>query len=358
MLEWINGTQGRGVKLDPVMPRLLSLSLAAVCGACAHAPMQVEDIGSFHISGRQVTLSGLPITEVTLTAGAPPVRLDPNGDFQTGQMYVQYVRLAAPKKSLPILMWHGGGLTGVTWETTPDGRPGWQAFFLKRGYDLYVSDAVERGRASWSRYPEIYSSPPFFLAGKDAWELFRIGPPGSYSSEPAARKIFESGRFPAAAFDQFRKQAVPRWATNDEPTQAAYHQLVERVGPCIIIVHSSGSNFAYQAALRRPDLVRAVVAIEPSGAPDPGTVDVARVKGVAHLTVWGDNTERSAFWQRMMPGETRYRQALSASGARADAIDLPKHGIRGNTHMLMMDSNSDEIAALIEDWLVRSGVTR
>ena len=58
-------------------------------------------------------------------------------------------------------MWHGGGLSGVTWETKPDGKPGWQNYFLKAGHDVYVSDAVERGRASWARYPEIFKTEPF-----------------------------------------------------------------------------------------------------------------------------------------------------------------------------------------------------
>ena len=42
----------------------------------------------------------------------------------------------------------GGGLSGVTWETKPDGNPGWQQFFLKAGHDVYVSDAVERTPAA------------------------------------------------------------------------------------------------------------------------------------------------------------------------------------------------------------------
>ena len=74
------------------------------------------------------------------------------------------------------MLWHGGGLTGVTWETKPDGKPGWQMFFLNAGHDVYVSDAVERGRASWARYPEIFKTEPLFRTKKEAWEVFRIGP--------------------------------------------------------------------------------------------------------------------------------------------------------------------------------------
>ena len=63
-------------------------------------------------------------------------------------MYVQYVKLASPRAKYPLLLIHGGGLTGVTWETKPDGQPGWQMFFLEAGHDVYVGDGMERGRAS------------------------------------------------------------------------------------------------------------------------------------------------------------------------------------------------------------------
>jgi hypothetical protein len=41
-------------------------------------------------------------------------------------------------------------MTGANWETMPAGRPGWQMFFLHAGFDVFVSDAVERGRALWN----------------------------------------------------------------------------------------------------------------------------------------------------------------------------------------------------------------
>lgn len=43
------------------------------------------------------------------------------------------------------------------------------------------------GCASWSRYPEVYKSEPFFRTKKEAWELFRIGAVGSYQTDPAKR---------------------------------------------------------------------------------------------------------------------------------------------------------------------------
>src|SRR5262245_44919382 len=201
-------------------------------------PLSVSEVGSFHIGGRSASLTGLPTREVVLTAGAPPITVDLNGDFEVEQMYVQYVKLAQPRAKYPLLLWHGGGLTGVTWETTPDGRPGWQMFFLRAGHDVYVSDAVERGRASWARYPEVFTGAPPSRTKKQAWEDFRIGAAGSYRPDPAERVALRGQQFPVAAFDQFMKQATPRWSTNDAQTQAAYDRLVQAVGPCVIIVHS------------------------------------------------------------------------------------------------------------------------
>jgi pimeloyl-ACP methyl ester carboxylesterase len=267
-------------------------------------------------------------------------------------MYVQFVKLAQPKAKVPILFWHGGGLTGVTWETKPDGKPGWQQWFLNAGYDVYVSDAVERGRASWARYPEIFKSEPMFRTKKEAWELFRIGPSYEVGGQ---RATFEGEQFPTEAFDQFMKQGVPRWVTNDGPTQAAYDALVQKVCPCIVVVHSQAGNFGFTAALNAPDKIKALVAVEPSGAPDLAKVDVTRLKNVPHLIVWGDFHDKNT-WQRLVVLPTRYRDALVAAGVKADVFALPAMGIKGNTHMMMMDRNSDDIARLISNWLTKQGL--
>ena len=94
-------------------------------------------------------------------------------------------------------MWHGGGLTGVTWETTPDGREGFDTLFLRHGFNVYVSDAVERGRASWVKFPEINPVPPCFNSYAERWTTYRLGPkyPESY----------EGTRFDADKYDAFIK---------------------------------------------------------------------------------------------------------------------------------------------------------
>jgi hypothetical protein len=255
-------------------------------------------------------------------------------------------------------MWHGGGLTGVTWETTPDGRSGWHEFFMRAGHDTYVSDAVERGRASWARYPQINPDDPEHRSIDQAWGTFRFGPEGGYTTAPQTRKFFPGQRFPAGAIDQFTKQFVARWITSNAWIQKAYNELVKSVGPCVILGHSQAGMFAFNAAQAAPDLVKGVILIEPGAALDPAQHDVNRVKHIPHMTMWGDFIDRSPLWQRYRGNVETYTGALAASGGRADTIDLAALNIRGNTHMLMMDDNSDDIATIVNDWMIRNGLFR
>lgn len=335
-------------------------SILALAG-CASTPggkdstgIPVAEVGSFHSGGRMATLSGLPEKEVRFTPTSPITKLNPNGEFEVEQMYTQYVRLApqARRAPYPMLMWHGGGLAGVTWETKPDGQPGWQMYFLKAGHDVYVSDAVERGRASWARYPEIYSSEPVFRTKKEAWELFRIGPTPSYDSA-GSRSAYPDTQFPVEAFDQFMKQGVPRWVTNDAPTLRAYDALVQKVCPCVVTVHSQGSTFAYQLANRYPDKIKAVVGIEPSGALDPDKVDLTGLAKIPLLFVWGDKIRETPRWGGIQAPMKKMIAAVKAKGGRVDELDLPAMGIKGNSHMMMMDRNSDQVAGLVQEWLIR-----
>ena len=152
----------------------------------AAEPIALRDMGSFHVGGRLVEISGKPVKEVTFTPGGVPAKVDPNGTYQVEQMYVQYFLPANEKGAYPLLMWHGGGLTGVTYETTPDGREGWLNYFLRKGWSVYNSDAVERGRAGWAQYPDIFKSEPVFLTTANPFERFRIGDgAGSYDPDPA-----------------------------------------------------------------------------------------------------------------------------------------------------------------------------
>jgi pimeloyl-ACP methyl ester carboxylesterase len=318
--------------------------------------LEIGEIGSFHVGGRRVTLENLPTRDLYYTdSTATPLTLDSNGDYQVEQMYVQYVKLARPKARYPLLMLHGGRSTGVVWETTPDGRPGFQMLFLRYGHDVYTSDAVERGRAGWAP-PQVWNADPYFPAAKGTWELGRIGPPGSYATDPADRRPYAGTRFPVAAFDQQMKQRVPRWTTNDAATQSAYDEYLRRIGPCVIMAHSTGGPFAIRMALRAPEKVKALILLEPAGAPDPSSQSLLALKDLPHLYVWGDNTRDEPSMRTTIPLAEAWRDALLAVGAHVEWTELPTLGITGNTHGMMMDLNNAEIAQLIQAWLAERGL--
>ena len=107
------------------IPRAALCALLLAGCATQQAPIALRDMGSFHVGGREVTISGKPVKEVVFTPGGVPAKIDPNGTYVVESMYVQYFLPANRRGSLPLLLWHGGGLTGVTYETTPDGREGW-----------------------------------------------------------------------------------------------------------------------------------------------------------------------------------------------------------------------------------------
>src|SRR5262249_41424857 len=129
----------------------LAFSLAAGSAwAQSKEPILLRDMGSFHVGGRGIEITGQPIKEIVFTPGGVPAKMDPNGKHQVGQMYVQYFLPQNRNGKLPLLMCHGGGLTGVPYEPTPAGREGWLNYSSRKGWDTYISDAVERGRAGWT----------------------------------------------------------------------------------------------------------------------------------------------------------------------------------------------------------------
>jgi pimeloyl-ACP methyl ester carboxylesterase len=314
-------------------------------------PIVLRDMGSFHIGGRLIEISGRAVREVLFTAGGVPVMLDPNGKYQIEQMYAQYFLVANRRGKLPLLMWHGGGLTGVTYETKPDGSPGWLNYFLRQGWDTYISDAMERGRSGWT---DKFKGDPVFLPLGDPWERFRLGPPGSWNDDKAKRVTYPGVQFPLDAYEQFMKQGVPRWVTTDDQIIAAYIELVDKVCPCVVLVHSQAGSFGFKVAEARPDKVKALVAVEPSGI---GTKDkVAALKNIPMAVIYGDNAKDHPRWGQIRRNVAGYADAIKSAGGSVDLIDLPDIGIKGNTHMLMMDRNSDQVAKVIQKWFERKGL--
>lgn len=317
--------------------------------------MQTVEIvakGSYHIGGGKVTIAGSAPRQTRFWPGGPPVTYDPNGDFQAGQMYVQYTDLAHPALPYPVCMVHGGGASGALWETTQAGGPGWEFMFLQNGLNVNVSDGVERGRSSWAQFPEINEGEPMFQSYAERWTTYRLG--------PKAGVPFEGSRFDASKYDQFMKQQVPRWTTSNAMVQAAYDEYFGSLTDgCIILAHSQGSLFALESALKFPQNVRGVVLVEPSSTLDPQQCDVSALEGVPFLFVYGDFLDDAhKIDGYVWPGQFAYEgnmrrlhEHLCEVGGDSTWMELPELGIHGNTHAMMLEDNSRQIADLICDWI-------
>jgi hypothetical protein len=327
------------------------IAVALLLSGCAQDQLALRDMGSFHVGGREAALSGKPVKDVVFTPGGAPAKIDLNGSYLVESMYVQYFLPANRKGQVPLLMWHGGGLTGVTYETKPDGGEGWMTWFLRKGWDVYNSDAVERGRAGWAMYPDIFKSEPVFLTTANPWERFRIGPgPGSYAS----KKTNPGTQFPVEYYENFVKQTVPRWTSTDEATIAAYIALVDKVCPCVVLFHSQAGQFGYKVAQARPEKIKALVAVEPAGDGDPK--QAAKLAGIPTLVLYGDYIEQDPRWPTIRRNGIAFADTVNQAGGKVEVVDLPKVGIKGNSHMVMLDRNSSEVAALIQAWLEKQGL--
>jgi pimeloyl-ACP methyl ester carboxylesterase len=329
--------------------------LFALAGSPAMAqnkePLALRDMGSFHIGGRLAQISGKPVREVSI--GGTTQKLDPNGSYMVEQMYVQYALPQNRKGKVPLLMWHGGGFTGATYESTPDGREGWLNLFVRKGWDVYVSDAVERGRASWAM-PEVFEGEPVFLTVNVPWSGWRFGDPGSWDADPAKRKPYPGSQFPLEAYDNLLKQMVPRWTTTNKAIMAAYNQLVEKVCPCVLLVHSQSGTFGYEAALAHPGKVKALVIVEGTIRGDAQTA--AKLKDVPILVLYGDNVEKSPMFSGQRENNIKMAALAKEAGGSIEIVNLPEVGIKGNTHFMMMEKNNGEIADLIQKWFAGKGL--
>jgi pimeloyl-ACP methyl ester carboxylesterase len=315
----------------------------------------LRGMGSFHVGGRIVEIQGKPVRDIVRVPGGPSSKLDPNGQYQVEQMYTQYFLPKLRTGKVPLLMWHGGGLTGVTYETTPDGREGWLNLFIRKGWDVYVSDAVERGRSGFAS-PDIWPGEPIFLTYADPFERFRIGTgEGSWSPDPTRQKLMPGEQFPVEAYANYMKQIVPRWLTTDDAVIAGYLALVDKVCPCVLLLHSQGGSFGLKVAEARPEKIKAIVAVE---AASGGNLDkAAALKNVPVLMMFGDNVGLHPRWTAYRKLDLEYAAAVRAAGGKVDVIDLPDLGIKGNSHMMMMDRNNGAVADVIQRWLIGQGLS-
>jgi hypothetical protein len=327
--------------------RLLSLTVALTTFITAQtskplAPLTLATQGSFFIGGHDIhsdALSTLP-------------RYIPDGTITIDQMYVHYQIPASKLHRLPITFIHGCCLTGKTWETTPDGRMGWDEYFLRRGFPVYIVDQADRGRSSLNpltinavksgKLPITALPDLFFVGHEAAWQVFRFGP--DYP------KLFPGLQFPIEAQTEFWKQMVPDWSPSlpdPNPTIADLSELAIRLNGTILVSHSQSGIFPFQTTGISTKGIAGIIAIEPGSCPDPKS-DMKPLLNIPILVLFGDNVETSPRWGPRLKACQAFVKAASEAGVKAELVQLPNVGILGNSHMLMQDKNNLQVA----DWLI------
>ncbi|MHC3911425.1 alpha/beta fold hydrolase [Achromobacter marplatensis] len=239
-------------------------------------------------------------------------------------------------------------MTGSTWEDTPDGRAGWHDYFMRRGFDTLLCDAVERGRAGWPVPGTFTAGTPEARTLEQAWDLFRLGS----RDEHGQWRPHESQLFPTENMEQFGRQFVPRWTAHRQLAVQAYSELLRRIGPGVVIAHSEGGRLAQEVAQATPGLIKALVLIEPAGGADPQ--DLHALQDMPVCAVWGDFFSHSALWQEYRKSFDTWAQAMQGAGGRLDTLDLPRLSMRGNSHFPMMDRNNLQVADVVLAWLRRA----
>ena len=135
---------------------------------------------------------------------------------------------------------------------------------------------------------------------------------------------------------------------------AAYIALLEKVGPGVVMIHSQAGLFGWKVAQARPELVRALVLLEPAAVGDPAKASA--LKDIPQLIVYGDNIQADKRWPTIRSRGIEFAGLVRQAGGHVDVVDLPEHGIHGNSHMMMMDYNNLAVAGLVQDWLAARGL--
>jgi pimeloyl-ACP methyl ester carboxylesterase len=364
--------------------------------------------------------SAFAIAQAAPAADAPPIAkqgyLFAGGKYATvngkrvmaGQIYAEFQIPKNQTHRTPIVMVHGAIQTGTNFTGTPDGRMGWAEYFLRQGYAVYVIDQPGRGRASYDSDSEGIQAFPD-LAGTEQ----RFTAPERSKLWPQARLHTQwpgSGVAGDPVFDQFYASQVPFVRTPEkaqEMTRDALVALLEKIGPSIVMTHSQSGAMGWLTADARPDLVRALIQVEPSGPPlhdvdMVGAPDYLRDGAAARP--WGlsaismgyapraaaaadlafvqqdkaDGPDLVRCWLQKAParqlpnlakmpmlivnGEASFHapfehctvKYLEQAGVHPTWMDLGKAGLHGNGHMMMLEKNNLDVAAMIEKWAAKA----
>jgi pimeloyl-ACP methyl ester carboxylesterase len=134
--------------------------------------------------------------------------------------------------------------------------------------------------------------------------------------------------------------------------------LAGQLNGAVLMGHSQSGSFPLDAALIDPAVAKGLVLVEPGSCPARyPTKQTATLAKVPILVVFGDHRDTPTGIPTPPSWQTRFEacQALisrvRSAGGRAQMLDPSDRGIRGNSHMIMQDKNSRQIADLILQWL-------
>lgn len=331
-------------------------------------PLVIEQQGSFAVGGTVITNPGT----------FDPYKPTPEGQTFHGDHAYVFYQIPVNAKKYPLIMWHGIGQFSKTWETTPDGREGFQNIFLRRKFSVYLLDQPRRGEAGRSMV-ETTIKP---TADEQFWfTQFRLGIYPDY---------FPNVQFPKdeASLEQFYRQMTPNTGPFDTKViTEATSLLFDKIGEGILVTHSQGGGPGWLTAIKN-DKVKAVIAYEPySGFVFPegelplpiksnglfGELkgveiplsDFNKLTKIPIVIYYGDNiadkpTEvwNKDHWRSGLEMARLWAATINRHGGDATVIHLPEIGIKGNTHFPFSDLNNIEVADELSKWLKQKGLDK
>ena len=347
---------------------LAVMMMTASASAMPH-PVTIEDQGSFFAGGKVITAPGV-------YKDAEPLNFD--GETLHGDAaYVFWQKPVKAKKNALVFL-HGFGQSGKTWETTPDGRDGFQNIFLAKGYKTYIVDEPRRGRAGNSTVPaELKAIPQDQLW----YDNFRIGQWPNYYDNVAVPRD-------EASRTQFLQQITPDTGKFDTKVVAdAMVAVMERAGEGILVTHSAGGGPGWLTAAHS-DKVKGVIALEPGTFPFPkgeapkaeattspfpaagmevSEEDFQKLLKIPMAVYFGDNIITGDKpdkhwgldnWRVRLNLAKKWEAVMKKHGGDVQVVVLPEIGIKGNTHFLMADLNNKEVANVMEKWMKDKGLAK
>jgi pimeloyl-ACP methyl ester carboxylesterase len=386
----MNQVATRAVKRAGAVAVSLALAVGTAAGITAQArrpePLSIAKQGYLFAGGKYSTVNGRKV--------------------MSGQLYAEFQIPAKQSHPWPIVMIHGGAQSGTNFTGTPDGREGWAQFFLRQGYAIYVVDQPGRGRAAYQA--DLYGA----AAGLNLDTTQRqFAAPEQFKRWPQARLHTQwpgRGEPGDPVFDQFYASQMPSiqdFTLQQELNRDAILALLEKIGPSILLTHSQSGAFGWPVADARPELVKAILAVEPNGPPFFNVDNVAAPEwfrdAAPQVRPWGVTAVPLAYspaaakasdlatvqqatadapdlvrcWMQRMParvlpnlqkmpililtGEASYHapydhcttKYLEQAGVHPTWIKLADIGIHGNGHMMMLENNNLEISAVMSKWL-------